>query len=160
MVIREMKNMNNTYGIMRNKTGEIHFKQNQKHLFYEKNKFYGFKNITEERNKEIKANAQFWVSHNQEISFQERLYSIYFMLNSRDNPYKIVANDECYLFLIHAFDPELKLLQISFKESKKEEIKRRFQEEFNTYYDSRLLQIEQYYNKRFPTIIDEFDKKM
>lgn len=129
-------------------------------FFMKKNKFYGFKNITEERNMEIKENAQFWVSHNQKISFQERLYSIYFMLNSRDNPYKIEANDECYLFLIHAFDPELKLLQISFEESKKEEIKRRFQEEFNTHYDSRLLQIEKYYNKRFPTIIDEFDKKM
>lgn len=155
--------MNNAYNFIRKKNGEASFKQNQKSLFYEKNKFFGFKEITEERKKEIEAQAEFWVLQNKELNNQERLYSLYCFFNvttEQGEVYKLKPHDEKFLFLIHAFDPELKLLQISFEEPKKEEIKRRFQEEFNTYYNSRLLQIEQYYNKRFPTIIDEFDKKI
>ena len=151
--------MNKAYDIIRNKNGENAYKQNQKKLFYEKNRFYGFKKITEGRKNEIEEKVQFWREHNQELNCKERLYSLYCLLNNRGNPYEIGMNDESFLFLILAFDPELKLLQISFEEPAKEEIKRRFQEEFNTHYDARLLQIEQYYNKRFPTIADEFDKK-
>lgn len=153
--------MNNAYNIIRNKNGENAYKQNQKRLFYEKNKFFGFKKITEERKKEIEEKAQVWVLQNKELNYEQKLFSLYHLLNKEYKAYlKLEANDECYLFLLLAFDPELKLLQISFEESTKENIKRRFQEEFNAFYDARLLQIEQYYNKRFPTIVDEFDKKM
>lgn len=155
--------MNNVYNIIRGKNGEAAFKQNQKRLFYEKNKFYGFKEITEERKKEIEEQAEFWVLQNKELDNQERLYNLYCFLNvttEQGNVYKLKAHDEKFLFLIHAFDPSLKLLQIYFEESNKAEIKKRFQEEFHTFYDARLLQLEQYYNKRFPTIVDEFDRKI
>lgn len=161
MVLRGMKKMNYGY----TKTGRLNSenmrKQYQKRVFFEKNRFFGFRKITEERRKEIEKKAQDWVLQNKELNYDQKLFSLYHLLNKE---YKITlnieANDECYLFLILAFDPELKLLQISLEESNMEEIKRRFQEEFNTFYDSRLLQIEYHYNKQFPTIIDEFDKKM
>ncbi len=155
--------MNYSYIKARRTNGENKFNQNKKHLFYEKNKFYGFKKISEERKKEIEEIAHFWANQNQKLNPNQKLFALYNLLNK---PFeikmvpKLQANDECFLFLISAFDPELKLLQISLEESKVEEIKRRFTEEFQVFYDSRLLQIEIYYNKRFPTLTDEFDKKL
>lgn len=142
---------------------ENHYNSNQKHLFYEKNKFYGFKFVSEERKNQIEEVARFWAKQNQDFNNQQKLYAIYNLLNLYrrvDIEPKLNPHDECFLFLLFAFDPELKLLQIAMEEVKKEEIIRRFTEEFEVHYDSRLLQIETYYNKRFPTIVSEFDKKI
>ncbi len=142
---------------------ENHYNYNQKHLFYEKNKFYGFKSVSEERKNQIEEVARFWAKQNQNFNNQQKLYAIYNLLNLYlrvDIEPKLNPHDECFLFLLFAFDPELKLLQIAMEEVKKEEIIRRFTEEFEVRYDSRLLQIETYYNKRFPTIVSEFDKKI
>lgn len=139
------------------------YMQNQKNLFYEKNKFYGFKKISEERKGQIEEVAQFWTSQNQELNDKQKLYALYNLLNQylkiNIKPH-LEPHDECFLFLITAFDPELKILQISMEETKKENIQKRFEEEFGFLYDARLLQIETYYNKRFPTIIDECNKKI
>lgn len=148
---------------------ELLHKQNQRHLFYEKNKFYGFKKITEERKNAIAEKAQLWLLNNQEMNNSDKLFAIYHLLNQvRETKEKpevfsslgIALHDESFLFLLFAFDPSLKLLQISYETPKKEEIKKRFEEEFGVCYDSRLLTIETYYNKRFLTIIDENNKKL
>lgn len=70
--------------------------------------------------------------------------------------FQLERGDESYLFFILAFDPNLDILRIFFEEATKEEISRRFKEQFGIPYDDRFRQIEQYYNKRFPTIVDEF----
>ncbi len=64
-----------------------------------------------------------------------------------------------FLFLISAFDPDLKMLKIFYEESNKDRIKERVQEEFLGKFDSRILEIEKHYNQMFPTLIDEFEQK-
>lgn len=136
--------------------------ENEQKLFYEKNKFYGFKKITDERKKEIEEKATFWSLQNNEMSNNQKLFSILYLLNKKHQlePLKIELHDESYLFLILAFDPSLKLMQIYYEASTNKEIKKRFEEEFCIPYDSKLLTIETYYNERFPTVVDEFRKKI
>lgn len=128
--------------------------------FYIKNRFYGFKNITEERRDEILQKAFIWLAKNT-MEGENKLNRLYFILNDNDYLSKlgIKSNDEAFLFLLFAFDHDLKLLQIYYEESITNEIARRFKEEFGAIYDARLLQIEMYYNRKFPTIVDEFDLK-
>lgn len=149
---------NNGYYGTYNARKEINYMNNQKRYFYEKNKFYRFKTITEERKNKIENLALLWSEDNNNISFKDKLYKIYIFLNeeSKKLDKTIQLNDESYLFLIFAFDPELKLLQISFEESLMKNIYKRFKEEFGFTLDSVLLKLERAYNNRFPTIIDEF----
>lgn len=132
----------------------------EKKLFYEKNKFYGFKKITDERKEEIEEKATFWSLQNKDLKNDQKLFSIFYLLNKKHELLRIELHDESYLFLILAFDPSLKLMQIYYNSSTKEEIKKRFEEEFCIPYDSRLLTIETYYNERFPIVEDEVRKKI
>ncbi len=143
-----------TYSVI----NEINYMNTQKRYFYEKNKFYRFKTITEERKNEIENLALLWSEEYDNISFKDKLYQIYIYLNkeSKKLDKEIQINDESYLFLIFAFDPELKLLQISFEESLMKNISKRFKEEFGFTLDFNLLKLESAYNNRFPTITDEF----
>lgn len=154
-----MKQNNN--GLAAKKIGyETDKESANRNTFYQLNHFYGFKKITEERKEEILNKAFFWKQENSSLVGRVLLDKLYLMLIKSHRLLGIERGDESYLFFIMAFDPELKLLQIYYEESLKENIKKRFEEEFQTFYSSRILDIEKYYNKRFPTIIDEFTKKI
>lgn len=137
----------------------IHFFKIQENRFFERNKFYGFKKIDEERKKEIENLASLWNSENKNLNPKEKIYQIYYFLNTITSQANgnIKLHDESYLFLLLAFDPKLLLLQIYFEEALISEIGKRFQEEFGFKLNPKFLQLEKYYNLRFPTIIDEFN---
>ena len=61
---------NNGYYGTYNAKKEINYMNNQKRYFYEKNKFYRFNTITEERKNEIENLALLWSEDNNNISFK------------------------------------------------------------------------------------------
>lgn len=132
--------------------------ENYRKIFFEDNHFYGFKKISEERRDYIIKKAFDWNLINSKLVGNKKLEQIYLLLTKGKRNFDIERDDESYLFLIMAIDPELKLLEMSYEESKKENLVRRFSEEFNMKYDSRFLDLEKYYNKRFPTLTDQFTR--
>ena len=136
-----------------------------KKSFFEDNKpFYGFKKITEKRKKEIEDAAIKWNLTHVGVAKADLFYQILNEIHANreytfSKDFHLAYGDESFLFFILTFDPNLEILQISFEESKKSEIQRRVQEQFGIFYDDRLRQIESFYNKKYPTITDEFNLK-
>ena len=144
--------MSNIYSIsIAQKIKEKNEKEKKK--FFQNNKLSYFKKITESRKDELYEKAFLWNEEYKNYSTNEKMFNLYYYLN---NSKKNFENDESFLFLIFTLDPELKLLKIFYEESKFDNIKRRFEEEFGYTYDKRLLILEKVYNNRFPSIIDEF----
>lgn len=136
-----------------------------KKIFFNDNKpFYGFKKITEERKKEIEDAAIKWNLIHEGVSKADLFYQILNEIHANHDynsplDFYLAYGDESFLFFILTFDPNLEILQISFEESNKCEIQKRVKELFGIFYDDRLRQIEYYYNKKYPTITDEFSPK-
>jgi hypothetical protein len=151
--------MNKNYYGLTSEKKKITYLENQKNYFYQRNKFFGFKKISEERKNEIAALASLWLEKNINDNTKKNIiYNAYTYLNKITNTSgDFSQNDESFLFLIFVFDPELNLLQISMEESLRQNVAKRFKEEFGFSYDDRLLQLEKYYNERFPTLKDEFN---
>lgn len=133
--------------------------------FYEDNQpFYGFKKISQERKEVIEKLALMWnLSHKNCCSKRTLFYQILNEIHAKRNhalkDFYIDYGDESFLFFILTFDPNLEILKLCMEEANKIEIKRRFKENFGFNYDDRLRQIEFYYNKKYPTLIDEPQKK-
>ena len=145
-----------------------------KSRFFERNySFKGFKNIDEERMSEIKNNANLWLENCYKTSFLEISLCLFTNLNNtnynpninkyndrtKNNFFDFTNNDEEVMFFMFVIDSELKLLQIYYEENNLQNIKRRYREEFGVDLDERLLKIELIFNKKFPTIVDEFEQE-
>ena len=143
----------------------------KKRFFERNNRFKKFENIDEERKEEIRNNAYTWLENcSKDVNVRIALCLFNNLNNPHTNPritnnltisnknifFDFADNDEELMFYMFVMDPELKLLQINYEESNIREIKRRYFEEFGLTLDTRLLTIELIYNKRFPTIVDEF----
>ena len=141
----------------------------RKRFFERNNSFKKFKYIDDERKEQIRNNALLW-SEKHELSNTLRLALCLFSnlndikCNPKNNNtftgnelFDFTSNDEEVLFYMFVMDPELKLLEINFEECKMDMIKKRYHEEFGLDLDIRLLKIEQIYNDRFPTVVDEFN---
>ena len=158
-----------------NNLEQIAFKyQQSKKRFFERNdRFRKFENINEERRDEIKNNANLWLEKCTKDSNIRMALSLFNNLNNTNyNPhinkynkktknelFDFIDNDEELMFYMFVIDPELKLLQINYEENNLQDIKKRYHEEFGLDMDSRLLKIELYYNKKFPTIVDKFERE-
>ena len=142
--------------------------KSEKKAFFERNRiFKKFKYIDEEKKNEIQNDAFLW---NEKYTFDTNLLKTLAIFTTlrNNNMNRILGrqvfsnnyltSDEELLFYLFSIDPELKLLQIYYDENNIDEVKKRFFQEFSLDYDARLLKIELMYNKKFPTIIDEFAK--
>lgn len=134
----------------------------KKTFFLDNKPFFGFRSITEERKQEIASYASLWRQKENITSKKEYFYQIFREIHvrknqTRENPFYVARGDESFLFFIEAFDPYLDVLKIWHEEANKEMVKKRFFEQFGVFYDDRFRQLEEYYNKRFPTISDEFN---
>lgn len=139
---------------------EIAYKQKRKKLFYEKHRTSRFRKITEEQRDEIFLKAYLWNEKYKDTPVCDKLNILYDTLCHRNNNLGIAENDETFLFLIAAFDPELKLLQLYYDINTKDEYKIRCIRELGFDYDERLYLLEKYYNDKFPTIEDDFNKTL
>ena len=149
------------------------YQKEKKRFFERNNKFKKFENIDEERKDIIQKNAYDWLEYcDKDRTVRIALCLFSNLNNPRINPritnnvkisnsnafFDFANNDEEVMFYMFVMDPELKLLQINYEENNMEVIKKRYFEEFGIILDTRLLKIELIYNKRFPTIVDEFEK--
>lgn len=132
----------------------------QKINFYNQNYFSKFKNISEEKRKDILSKVTLYsylFSQN-----DEKIFQLYEYLNRAKAlvALGIHRGDEVFLFFLLSMDPNLLLLQIYYEENDISGVKKRFQEEFDCPYEARLLTLEKYYNERFPTILKTLNKKI
>lgn len=140
---------------------ENRYRQKVKRLFFEKyRKTSKFKNITEEKRDEIFLKASLWGEKYTDTPIHKKLTILYEILSHRNNNLGLNENDETFLFLIAAFDPELNLLKLFYDINTVEEFKTRCFRELGFEYDERLYLLEKYYNDRFPTVEDEFKQKI
>lgn len=139
---------------------ELRYKQNRKRVFFLKHRTTRFKKITDTQKNEIFSKASLWNEKYSDVIISEKLNILYDILSHRNNNLGINENDETFLFLIAAFDPELKLLQLFYDINTIDEYKTRCFNELGFEYDQRLYLLEKYYNDRFPTIEDEFTKTL
>ena len=148
------------------------YRLSKRRFFERNNSFKMFKDIDEERKNQIKANADTWLDLHIFDNTMKLLLCLFNNINSpRINQrmpgkklkeasklFDFTSSDEEVMFYMFIADPELKALQMSYEESDTSDVKRRYFEEFRINLDPRLLKIEEVYNNKFPSIVDEFSR--
>lgn len=139
---------------------ENRYRQKVKRLFFAKYpKTSKFKDITDERKDEIYLKASLWNEDYPDLPIRKKLTILYETLSHRNNDLGLNGNDETFLFLIAAFDPELKMMELAYDCNRKDELETRCFRELGFEYDERLYILEIYCNKRFNIVEDEYELK-
>ena len=130
--------------------------KNQKGAFFRHNKFSGFKSLTIEEIDLLKRQANSWTLEHQFLNNTLKQTLLYTYLNSK---YPALKDDQAYLLWMFCLDKDFKLLKIYYEESTYQNIKARCLEELGITFVQNLLILEEYYNKLYPTIEDEYALK-